>query len=95
LATYTGWNLRDPAVGAPWARVSFLGSYLPFAKTREQREAGGDPRLSVAERYANRDAYFGRFATAALSLARDRYVLAGDLAPILERGAEEWDFAMK
>ena len=95
LATYTGWNLRDPAVGAPWARVSFLGSYLPFAKTREQREAGGDPRLSVAEWYANRDAYFGRFATAALSLARDRYVLAGDLAPILERGAEEWDFAMK
>src|SRR5229473_2883644 len=33
LATYTGWNLRDPGIGAPEERVSFIGSYIPFAKT--------------------------------------------------------------
>ena len=33
LATYTGWNLRDPAIGAPDQRPPFEGSYLPFPKT--------------------------------------------------------------
>src|SRR5581483_8304259 len=33
LATYTGWNLRDPATGSPEQRVSFLGSEFPFAKS--------------------------------------------------------------
>jgi len=34
LATYTGWNLRDPSIGAPEQRVSFEGSYLAFPRTR-------------------------------------------------------------
>src|SRR4029077_2114508 len=51
LATYTGWNLRDPAIGAPEQRVSFLGSWIPLAKTAEERKKSGDPRLSIAERY--------------------------------------------
>ncbi len=38
LATYTGWNLRDASIGAPDQRVSFEGSYLPFAKTAEERK---------------------------------------------------------
>jgi hypothetical protein len=32
LATYTGWNLRDPSIGAPEQRVSFLGSWIPLTK---------------------------------------------------------------
>jgi Alpha/beta hydrolase domain len=93
LATCTGWNLRDPAVGAPWARVSFLGSYLPFARTADERQKSGDPRLSIAERYPSRDAWLGRFTAAALDLVRDRYVLAEDLDSILRRGTEEWEYA--
>ncbi len=38
LATYTGWNLRDPSIGAPDQRVSFEGSYIAFAKTPEERK---------------------------------------------------------
>ncbi len=53
LATYTGWNLRDPSIGAPEQRVSFLGSWIPLAKTAEERKKSGDPRLSIAERYAS------------------------------------------
>ena len=54
LATYTGWNLRDPSIGAPEQRVSFLGSWIPLAKTAEERKKSGDPRPSIAERYASR-----------------------------------------
>jgi hypothetical protein len=54
VATYTGWNLRDPSIGAPDQRVSFLGSYIPFAKTAAERQRAGDPRLSLAERYNGR-----------------------------------------
>ena len=52
LATYTGWNLRDPSIGAPDQRVSFEASYLPFPKTAADRQKTGDPRKSIAERYA-------------------------------------------
>ena len=33
LATYTGWNLRDPSIGGAGQRVAFEGSYLPFPET--------------------------------------------------------------
>lgn len=78
LATYTGWNLRDPKIGAPEARVSFLGSYLPFSPAK------------IASLYRDRIDYLGRFTDAALQLVHDRYLLGEDLAPVLTRGAAEW-----
>src|SRR5262249_62099387 len=30
VATYTGWNLRDPKTGFAGHRISFAGSYVPF-----------------------------------------------------------------
>jgi hypothetical protein len=94
LATYTGWNLRDPSIGAPDARVSFLGSYLPLARTAEERRRRGDPRPSIAERYAGREEYLGRYAEAAAALVRARFLLPGDLPDVLERGRAEWDYAV-
>lgn len=91
LATYTGWNLRDPSIGAPEQRISFLGSFLPFAKTAGERKKTGDPRLSVAERYKSREEYMGKFSEAAMELVRERFLLREDLAAILERGEKEWD----
>ena len=60
LATLTGWNPRDPKIGAPDQLMDFAGSYLPFSKTRAERERAGDPRLSIEERYSNRDVYLGK-----------------------------------
>jgi hypothetical protein len=91
LATYTGWNLRDPSIGASDMRVSFLGSFLPFARTATEREKSGDPRLSIAERYASREQYMGKFAEAAVKLIQDRFLLREDLPAVLERGRREWD----
>jgi len=91
LATYTGWNLRDPSIGAPDLRISFLGSFLPFARAASDRGKSGDPRLSITERYASREQYMGKFAEAAMKLIQDRFLLREDLPAVLERGRREWD----
>jgi hypothetical protein len=86
LATYTPWNLRDPSIGAPRQMVSFLGSYLPFARTRADRP-------SIAERYRSRDEYMRRFRAAALDLVVQRWLLAEDVPALMERAAQEWDIS--
>jgi hypothetical protein len=90
LATYTGWNLRDPSIGAPEQRVSFLGSWIPLARTAEERKKSGDPRLSIAERYKSQEEYMKRFEQAAKKLIAERFLLQEDLPAILERGRLEW-----
>jgi hypothetical protein len=90
LATYTGWNLRDPSIGAPEQRLSFLGSWIPLARTEQERKKLGDPRLSIAERYASRDEYMAKFEQAAKKLIKQRFLLPEDLPAILERGKLEW-----
>ena len=91
LATYTGWNLRDPSIGGTSQRVAFEGSYLPFPKNAAERKQSGDPRKSIAERYPDREGYLGQFARAADELIRQRWILPEDRAPLLQRGGEEWD----
>lgn len=95
LATYTGWNLRSPQTGAPTQRVSFVGSYLPLAKTKADREANGDPRPSIAERYSGKEQYLDLYRKAAEKLVEQRFLLSDDLPTMLQHAAEEWDFANK
>ncbi|MFN8004325.1 MAG: alpha/beta hydrolase domain-containing protein [Acidobacteriota bacterium] len=95
LATVTGWNPRDPQTGAPEQLVDFTGSYLPFAKTKADRERTGDPRLSLAERYASREQYLGKITEAALALVKGGYLLAEDLPAVITRAAAHWDYAQK
>ncbi|MFL6540087.1 MAG: alpha/beta hydrolase domain-containing protein [Chthoniobacterales bacterium] len=91
LATYTGWNLRDAKTGMPNERVSFIGSWLPLPKTK----VDGDSRVSIAERYADRDDYLQKFSAAANKLADERFVLREDLEALVRRGGEEWDYITK
>ena len=92
LATQTGWNPRHPKTGAPDALAGVVGSYLPFARTRAAREASGDPRPSIEERYPDRASYLGRIAEAALALKRDRLLLDEDVPFVIERAAAHWDW---
>jgi hypothetical protein len=94
LATYTGWNLRDPSIGAPDQRVSFEASYVPFAKTMEERLSAKDPRRSVAERYANRYEYLTRYATALDQLVKENWILDEDRGVLQHRAEEEWEMMM-
>jgi hypothetical protein len=91
LATYTGWNLRDPKTGMPKERVSFLGSWLPFAKTKNDN----DPRTPIAQRYPSREEYLKKFTEAANKLAADRFVLREDVDALVKRGGDEWDFVTR
>ncbi len=87
LATYTGWNLRAPQTGFGDRLVDFFGSFVPFAATRAQRLAAGDPRAAIGERYADRAAYLRAYDDATEGLVRDGYLLAED-APALRARAE-------
>jgi Alpha/beta hydrolase domain len=95
LATYAPWNLRDPSMGASDQRVSFEGSYLPFAKTAADRQKNHDPRKSIAERYASREDYLHRYAQALDKLIQQHWILEEDRAVLLRFAAEEWDEATR
>jgi alpha/beta hydrolase family protein len=95
LATQAGWNYRDASIGAPDRLAGEIGSYVPFARTRADRERANDPRLSIAERYRNRDEYVGKFAAAALDLVERGYLLQEDVADLLKHAAEHYDWATK
>jgi hypothetical protein len=93
LATQAGWNYRDPSIGAPDKLAGEIGSYLPFPKTREDRERTQDPRPSIEERYRNRDEYVGRYAEAALDLVARGYLLPEDVADLLKHAVEHYQWA--
>ena len=95
LATYTGWNLRDPSIGAPDQRVAFEGSYLPFPKTAAGAKRSGDPRKSIAERYASGEDYLSRYQSAVDALIAQRWILKEDRSAMLDRGRQEWAEATK
>jgi hypothetical protein len=92
LATLAGWNPRAAETGAPGDLMSMMGSTLPFALTRADRERSGDPRLSVEERYASKTAYLERVREATRGLIRSRHVLAEDLESIVDRASRLWDW---
>jgi Alpha/beta hydrolase domain len=95
LATYTGWNLRDPSIGAPTERMPFEGSYVQFPKAPADRERTHDPRKSIAERYDSRDAYLLLYAHALDDLVKQRWILEEDRAQLLHHGQLDWDEATK
>jgi hypothetical protein len=91
LATHTGWNLRHPDIGGAEQLLMFAGSTIPFARTKAEREAAGDPRPSIAERYASRAEYLERVRQAAAALAREGYLLEQDVALSVTAAARLWD----
>jgi hypothetical protein len=95
IATYTGWNLRDPSIGAPEQRTSFEGSYLRFPKTAAERQERRDPRESIAERYASREDYLTRYRRALDELVKQRWVVEEDRQALMQRGKQEWEEATK
>jgi len=95
LATFTGWNPRHPSQGAPGDLMSMMGSTLPFARTRAERARTGDPRPSVEERYASREAYLAAVRAAALGLVGRRWMLEEDVDAAVERAGLTWDLLEK
>jgi hypothetical protein len=88
LATYSGWNEYKP----PYPKGELAdrdGSCLPFAIDKTAREAAGDPRPSIAERYKSGADYVARVETVISALQKDRLMLAEDAERYLERAQRE------
>lgn len=84
LGTFTGWNPRSREAGAEGELVSLTGSYIPFAETKAEREAKGDPRLSLAERYPSHSDYIAKLSAYCRKLAAGGYVLEDDVPKLIE-----------
>ena len=95
LGTYTGWNLFNAESGPTDMLATFTGSFIPFPRTKTEREATHDPRLSIEERYGNRDEYLGRVARAATRLIDEGYLLDVDLPAIVKEAGEHWDYLLE
>jgi Alpha/beta hydrolase domain len=91
LATYTGWNPRDPKTGAADQLVDFAGSFIPFPKTKAERQRTNDPRLSIEERYGDREHYLEEVKQAANELVKSGYLLADDVPALVARAAQYWE----
>jgi hypothetical protein len=84
LGTYTGW-IPLPS-GALKGRERALGAgYIPFAKTKSERLASGDPRLSVAERYPNLWVYLEAAAKQAGEKVAQRVLLPEDATRLIRQ----------
>jgi hypothetical protein len=83
LGTYVGWN--ETAAG--WYKgegCGFSGGYIPFAATKAERQASGDPRPSLEERYKSHDDYVGKVKAAAAKLVAERFLLQDDADRIVK-----------
>ncbi|MBI4468241.1 MAG: hypothetical protein HY650_02855 [Acidobacteria bacterium] len=84
LGTYTGWNLRRAGF-AEDELCGLRGSFIPFARTRADRLANGDPRLSIQERYGTHDGYVSAVRAAAERLTAQGFLLPEDAQRLIEQ----------
>ena len=66
---------------------------MPFARTKAEREARHDPRLSVEERYRDREDYLQRIRVSAAALVKDRFLLQEDVNDVVQRATRHWSYA--
>lgn len=87
IATYTGWNTRAAGF-SEGDQCDLTGMYLPFARTRAERLATGDPRKSLEERYKFHERYVKKVERAAQKLLRGRLLLQEDVDRIVQEAEE-------
>lgn len=74
VATFNGWGMRPSGDGC-----DHYGQTIAFAKTKTERLANNDPRLSIEERYANHADYVKAVGDAAAGLKAQRLLLDEDV----------------
>ena len=86
LGTYLGWNIT--AGGArPFHQgqiCNYIGGMVPFARSASERQASGDPRLSLEERYGSHDGYVAAVRKAADHAVAQGFLLAEDAAALVQ-----------
>ncbi|MBM3340818.1 MAG: hypothetical protein FJY56_01700 [Betaproteobacteria bacterium] len=80
LGTYLGWNITAGGE-RPFHQgklCSYAGGMIPFARTRAERMANNDPRLSLEERYGDHAGYVAAVKKAAAQALATGFLLAAD-----------------
>lgn len=90
IATHVGFNPRHRSLGGDGQIIEYFGSTVRFATTAEERAATGDPRPSIAERYADLDDYLDRVRAAGEQLAERRHLLAADVELCVDMARERY-----
>jgi hypothetical protein len=92
LGTYLGWNIV--AEGFHKGQIcGYHGGMIPFARTKAERLATGDPRLSLEERYGDHAGYVEAVREAAANAIAEGFLLpddAEDLIARAEAATEGW-----
>lgn len=88
LATHSGWNLRRAGF-ADGELCSINGIQIPLARNEAERQAGKDPRPSIAARYRTQSGYVEQVRAAAERLQADRFLLAEDAQRFVDAAARE------
>jgi hypothetical protein len=92
LATYLGWNFFNERAGPSTELVALTGSFVPFARTKAERELANDPRPSIEERYGTKQAYLDRIRKAAANLVEKDYLREEDVPRVVQQAGARWDW---
>ena len=86
LGTYLGWNITA-AGSAPFHKdqiCNYVGGMIPFARTADERNASGDPRPSLQERYGSHEGYVAAVTRAASRAMTEGFLLPEDAKALVE-----------
>ena len=89
VATYTSWNTRARSVGAEGEMLGLQGGYIPFVKTKAEREKLADPRPALLERYRDFDDFRTQYRAAIDRMIEQRTLLAEDATGLMSL-ADRW-----
>jgi Alpha/beta hydrolase domain len=91
IGTYAGWNITVPQLNELRYLSGLVGGFEPFARTKAQRDASGDSRLSIAERYTGRPDYLDKVKRAADDLVRQRFLRVEDVPAMVQAADRIWN----
>lgn len=92
LATYTPWNLRLGYLAATHELTDFLGTFIPFPRTRAEKQRWRDPRPSLDALYRSKMDYLQKIHEAAQELVNEGFLLPEDVEAVADRLAHVWDW---
>jgi hypothetical protein len=87
LGTYTGWNEETKGYHAG-ENCGFAGGFIPLARTKSEREANGDPRPSLEERYGSHQGFVARVREVAEREVKAGWLLPDDASRIIKEAEE-------
>ena len=87
LGTYLGWNIT--AAGFHKGQLcNYAGGMVPFAKTKAERMANEDPRLSLEERYGDHAGYVRAVTAATQKAIAAGFLLQQDADSLIDQAGK-------